>query len=88
MDRQTDRQSEFVDRTKINIMTMLYFCCSVYSPASCDDEMKDLLLLRRINMLHWLEPSILDVALDMVNHDVQQVFEQARQGNRNNGCLR
>ena len=49
--------------------------------------MKDLLLLRRINMLHWLEPSILDVPLDMINHDVQQVFEQARQGNKNNGCL-
>ena len=66
---------------------VVFFYTSVYSPASCDDEMKDLLLLRRINMLHWLEPSILDVALDMVNHDVQQVFEQARQGNKNNRCL-
>lgn len=52
----------------------------VFSPASCDDEVKDILLLRRINMLHWLKPSDLDVALDMNNLEVQNVFEQARQG--------
>lgn len=52
----------------------------VFSPASCDDEIKDILLLRHINMLHWLKPSDLDVALDMNNLNVQRVFEQAREG--------
>ena len=52
----------------------------VYSPASCDDEVKDILLLRRINMLHWLKPDHLDLPLDMKRYEVQGVFEQARDG--------
>ncbi len=52
----------------------------VFSPASCDDEIKDILLVRRINMLHWLEASHLDLALDMSSYEVQSIFGQAREG--------
>ena len=31
-------------------------------------------------MLHWLEPTILDVVLDLNNREVQGIVEQARQG--------
>ena len=41
----------------------------VYSPDSCDDAMRDLLLVRRIRMLHWLEPTHLDIPLNL--HDLQ-----------------
>ena len=52
----------------------------VFSPESCDDEMKDLLLQRRIRMLHWLEPQHLDIALNLHNPEVQDMISTGRQG--------
>lgn len=61
-------------------------CCvaiySVFSIASSDDEMKDLLLLRRIRMLSWLEPVHLDLALNLDNVEVQGMVSKGREG----GC--
>ena len=54
--------------------------CSVFMLASCDDEMKDLLLLRRIRMLHWLEPHHLDIPLNLHNKQVQQMVSSGRDG--------
>ena len=46
--------------------------CRVYSPDSCDDAMRDLLLVRKIRMLHWLEPTHLDIPLDLHNLQVRR----------------
>ncbi len=54
--------------------------CSVYSPASCDDKMKDLLLQRRIRMLHWLEPHHLEIPLKLDHPGVQELITKAQQG--------
>ena len=43
---------------------------SVFSPDSCDDGMRDLLLLRKIRMLHWLEPRHLDIPLHLEDTQV------------------
>ncbi len=72
-----------MSRKKDNIINFHLSIFRVFSPASCEDEVKDILLLRRINMLHWLKASHLDAPLDMSNYDIQQVFEQAREGNHN-----
>lgn len=55
-------------------------CYSVFSIASSDDEMKDLLLLRRIRMLSWLEPVHLDLTLDLQNVEVQGMVSKGREG--------
>ena len=44
--------------------------------------MKDLLLLRRIRMLSWLEPVHLDLALNLDNVEVQGMVSKGREG----GC--
>jgi len=53
---------------------------SVYSPASCDDDMKDLLFQRRIRMLNWVEPKHLDIPLKLELPQVQELISQGRQG--------
>ena len=50
------------------------FPYSVFSPDSCDDGMRDLLLLRKIRMLHWLEPPHLDIPLDLENIQVSTPY--------------
>ncbi len=52
----------------------------MYSPASCDDEMKDLLLQRRIRMLNWLEPQHLDIPLKLDHPGVQELVTKGQQG--------
>lgn len=53
---------------------------SVFSMASSDDEMKDLLLLRRIRMLSWLEPMHLDLPLNLESVEVQGLVSKGREG--------
>ena len=60
-----------------------FFSCIMYrvfSPASSDDEMKDLLLQRRFRMLNWLEPHHLDVPLNLQNPEVQEQIIKGQQG--------
>ena len=53
----------------------------MFSPASCDDEIQDLLLRRKMRLLHWLTPSHLgEVCMQMENPMVQEVYAQAQQG--------
>ena len=54
--------------------------CSVFSIASSDDEVKDLLLLRRIRMLSWLQPMHLDLALNLESVEVQGLVSRGREG--------
>ncbi len=54
--------------------------CSVFSIPSSDDEVKDLLLLRRIKMLRWLEPVHLDLPLNLQNPEVQGMVSKGREG--------
>ena len=54
--------------------------CSVFSAASSDDEVKDLLLVRRIRMLGWLLPQHLDITLNLHNPVVQTQISQGREG--------
>ncbi|XP_019850987.1 PREDICTED: rab5 GDP/GTP exchange factor-like [Amphimedon queenslandica] len=70
-------QEETMDGIEKHLTTSIYRY--VFAPPSCDDDIKDLLFVRRINMLHWLEPSILDVTLDLSNIEVQGIVAQARQ---------
>lgn len=64
----------------IFVTTSCVCCNSVFSIASSDDEMKDLLLLRRIRMLSWLEPVHLDLALNLDNMEVQGMVSKGREG--------
>jgi hypothetical protein len=68
---------ETMDGVEKHLMTLIYNY--VNSPASCDDEINDLLFVRRVNSLHWLEASILEVSLDMNNQQVQNIFQESRQ---------
>lgn len=53
----------------------------VFSPASCDDEIQDVLLRRKMRLLHWLTPSHLgEVCLQMEKPMVQEVYARAQQG--------
>ena len=53
----------------------------MFSPASCDDEIQDLLLRRKMRLLHWLTPSHLgEVCMQMENPMVQEVYVRAQQG--------
>lgn len=67
---------------------IITWSCSVFSPPSCDDEMKDLLLQRRIRMLHWLEPHHLDIPLKLTLPAVQELIDQGRQGGLDNVVVR
>ena len=63
--------------------SLFFFSCVMYrvfSPASSDDEMKDLLLQRRFRMLNWLEPHHLDVPLNLQNPEVQEQIIKGQQG--------
>ncbi len=42
--------------------------------------MKDLLLLRRIRTLSWLEPVHLDLALNLESEEVQAMVSKGREG--------
>lgn len=54
--------------------------CRVFKMASSDDEMKDLLLVRRIRKLNWLSPRHLEINLNLHNHQVQTQISRAREG--------
>ena len=52
----------------------------MFSIPSSDDEVKDLLLLRRIRMLSWLEPKHLALPLNLQSPNVQGMFAKGREG--------
>ena len=58
----------------LSMLFLIRFPHSVFSPDSCDDGMRDLLLLRKIRMLHWLEPPHLDIPLDLENIQVSTPY--------------
>ena len=58
----------------------LLFLCSVFSIPSSDDEVRDLLLLRRIRMLGWLQPVHLDLPLNLQSPEVQGLVSKGREG--------
>lgn len=60
----------------------------MFSIASSDDEVKDLLLLRRIRMLNWLQPMHLDLALNLENVEVQGLVSRGREGECKGGVQR
>lgn len=72
-----EQQEDMMDGIEKHLTTSIYQ--KVFSPESCDDEMKDLLLQRRIRMLHWLEPQHLDIALNLHNPEVQDMISTGRQ---------
>lgn len=47
---------------------------------SSNDDMKDLLLLRRIRMLSWLQPSHLEIPLNLQSTEVQGLVSRGREG--------
>jgi len=51
--------------------------------ASSEDELKDLLLVRRIRKLNWLGPTHLEINLNLHNHEVQTQISRGREG----GCV-
>ena len=61
---------------------MVCLCVRVFKMASSDDEMKDLLLVRRIGKLNWLGPTHLEINLDLQNPEVQVQISRGREG----GC--
>ena len=58
------------------------FCvCSVFCPASTDDEARDLANQKRIRSFNWITPQHLDAAINPDSDKVQQLIEDAQQGN-------
>ena len=58
------------------------FCvCSVFCPASTDDEARDLVNQKRIRSFNWITPQHLDAAINPDSDKVQQLIEDAQQGN-------
>ena len=57
-----------------------FLACSVFCPASTDDEAKDLANQKRIRSLNWISPQHLDAAINADNEKVQQLIEDAQQG--------
>jgi hypothetical protein len=72
-----EQQEDMMDGIEKHLMTNIFPI--VYSPDSCDDAMRDLLLVRKIRMLHWLEPTHLDIPLDLHNLQVQEHVSVSRQ---------
>lgn len=72
-----EQQEDMMDGIEKHLMTNVYQY--VFSIPSSDDEMKDLLLLRRIRMLSWLEPVHLDLALNLQNVEVQGMVSKGRE---------
>ncbi|XP_064395551.1 rab5 GDP/GTP exchange factor-like [Halichondria panicea] len=72
-----EQQGEMLDGIEKHLMTNIYH--DVYSPASCDDEMKDLLFQRRIRMLNWLETKHLDIPLKLDHPGVQELITKGQQ---------
>lgn len=57
------------------------FCsCSVFCPASTDDESRDLANQKRIRSFNWITPQHLDAAINPDSDKVQQLIEDAQQG--------
>lgn len=58
------------------------FCvCSVFCPASTDDEVRDLANQKRIRSFNWITPQHLDAAINPDSDKVQQLIEDSQQGN-------
>ncbi|CAI8039003.1 Rab5 GDP/GTP exchange factor [Geodia barretti] len=72
-----EQQEDMMDGIEKHLMTNIFPI--VYSPDSCDDAMRDLLLVRRIRMLHWLEPTHLDIPLNLHDLQVQEHVSASRQ---------
>lgn len=58
-----------------------FYVCSVFCPASTDDEARDLANQKRIRSFHWITPQHLDAAINPDSDKVQQLIEDAQQGN-------
>lgn len=59
------------------------FCfalCSVFCPASTDDEARDLANQKRIRSFNWISPQHLDAAINPDSEKVQQLIEDSQQG--------
>jgi len=54
--------------------------CSVFSPASTDDETRDLANQKRIRSFNWISPQHLDAAINLDSEKVQQLIEDSQQG--------
>lgn len=54
--------------------------CSVFCPASTDDEARDLENQKRIRSFNWITPQHLDAAINPSSDKVQQLIEEAQEG--------
>lgn len=57
-----------------------FYACSVFCPASTDDEARDLANQKRIRSFNWITPQHLDAAINPDSDKVQQLIEDAQQG--------
>lgn len=53
----------------------------VFCPQSTDDELKDLEIQKKIRQLKWVTRQHLDAAIDLENKKVQELLEDAQNGN-------
>ena len=79
---ETKLTTSFTVIFRFQTVTVRWFhVCSVFCPVSTDDEARDLANQNRIRSFNWITPQHLDAAINPDSDKVQQLIEDAQQGN-------
>ena len=66
--------------SSVTCQHLLLLFCRVFDMPSSEEFGKDWLLSRKISLLWWVEPSHLDITLDLDRGDVTHRLEDAKRG--------